>query len=227
MKLDNATAKVYFVGDSYSWIGGWVDGALQTGLNTFSAIVKNVNGTFTSPENTPLKNLNDKSIVYDNPSSIGTVMSFGPYGGSSVRTNYFKETVTNSTVFSIYSKGDCICGVEINNTLHGKSNGTKKIVDLKKAINHFEIYVANSSYYEATIVRCFKINDTIYGGAPEKGDLKYGIPFENPCMISSIMGLTGDAVDRIGFSFSQIEGHFQSKKLNRESLIELEKNPFF
>jgi monoamine oxidase len=224
MKLNNASAKVYFAGDSYSWIGGWVDGALQTGLNAFSSIVKNSNGTFTSPELTPLKNLNDKSIVYDNPSSNGTVMSFGPYGGASVGTTYFKETVTNSTTFSVYSNGGGICGLEINGKLHGKSNGAKKTVDLKESINHFEIYVMNSSYYKATIVRCFKINSTIYGGIPEKEDLKYDISLENPSQITSINGLTGDAADRIGFSFSQIENPHQPKKSKLEHLFELEKN---
>jgi tryptophan 2-monooxygenase len=36
---------VYLAGDSVSWSGGWVEGALQTGVNAACAVVKRLGGT--------------------------------------------------------------------------------------------------------------------------------------------------------------------------------------
>jgi tryptophan 2-monooxygenase len=37
---------VYLAGDSVSWSGGWIEGALHTGLNSVCAVLKRLNGTF-------------------------------------------------------------------------------------------------------------------------------------------------------------------------------------
>ncbi len=197
-------AQIYFAGDCYSWVGGWVEGALETGLNTFSAITENIGGKLSFPEISPLKNLNPKSIVYDNPSSNGKVLSFGPYGGVSTQTKYFNNRLdSNSSSFIVYSKENGICGIQIDEkTIHGTTSTNKKVVDLNEAITSFETVVTNSKDYNATIVRCFKINDTIYGIPPGKSDLYYSISLSNPSRIGSVMGLSGEAIVRIGFSFT-------------------------
>ena len=51
--LDPATDPgVYLVGDSVSWSGGWVEGALQTGVNAACAVAKRLGGTLSI--NSPL-----------------------------------------------------------------------------------------------------------------------------------------------------------------------------
>ena len=51
--LDPATDPgVYLVGDSVSWSGGWVEGALQTGVNAACAVAKRLGGTLSA--NSPL-----------------------------------------------------------------------------------------------------------------------------------------------------------------------------
>ncbi|WP_330441382.1 FAD-dependent oxidoreductase [Flavobacterium sp. C4GT6] len=203
--LNNNVAKIYFAGDSYSWVGGWVEGALQTGLNAFSSIVKNLNGTFTSPALSPLEHHNPKSIVYNNPSSIGTVMSFGPYGGASVKTIYYQEQIQSGSSFAIYTRGgDCISAITVNGKTYGSPDSNPIVINLSEPIDQFEIYAGYSNYYRATVVRCFKINGTTYGAVPHTDDMKYSLPLDNPSKITQIMGLHGDAIDRIGFSFEEI-----------------------
>ena len=221
MNMETNTAKIYFAGDSYSWIGGWVEGALQTGLNTFASIVNNLGGTFTASSYTPLEHHNVKSIVYDNPSTTGSVMSFGPYGGTSVKTSYFKEVITENSALTIYTKGgDCISGIEINGKSYGTTDlHTSKIVNLAEPITQFDIYVAYSDYYRATVVKCFIINGTLYGMTPAIEDMKYSIAFDNPSKITTISGLHGDAIDRIGFSFEELHHPQRSAKRSVENVM--------
>jgi tryptophan 2-monooxygenase len=49
--LDNL---VYVAGDCTSWTGGWADGALQSGLNCASGVIRSLNGTFTVSNNNPI-----------------------------------------------------------------------------------------------------------------------------------------------------------------------------
>ena len=51
---------IYLAGDSMSWAGGWVEGALQTGLNAAAAAAKRVGATL--PANSPLSQRKD---LYD------------------------------------------------------------------------------------------------------------------------------------------------------------------
>lgn len=44
---------VYLCGDGVSWIGGWVEGAMETGLNAAAAVVKRLGGTM-DEANSPL-----------------------------------------------------------------------------------------------------------------------------------------------------------------------------
>jgi len=44
---------VYLAGDSVSWSGGWVEGALQTGLNAASAVIRRIGGEL--PPGSPLE----------------------------------------------------------------------------------------------------------------------------------------------------------------------------
>ncbi len=224
--VNNNVAKIYFAGDSYSWVGGWVEGALETGLNAFSSIVKSLNGTFTSPAFSPLECHNSKSIVYDNPSTTGSVMSFGPYGGSSVKTIYFKEEITKESTFIIYTRGgDCISGIEINGKIYGSTDAyAKKTVNLIEPITQFDIYTAYSDYYRANVVKCFKINGTVYGATPAVGDTKYSLAFDNPSKITHIMGLHGDAIDRLGFSFEELQHPQLSAKRSVENVASTLKN---
>ncbi len=218
-------AKMYFAGDSYSWVGGWVEGALQTGLNSFTAIVESIKGAeLTSPKENPFNNMNPKAIVYDNSSSTGTVMSFGPYGGSSVHTNYFQEDIKQGDTFKVYSDLACVRGVEINNKLYGSMGMNSKVVDLSEPINICEIYVGTDKDYAWPIVRSFKLNNTLFGAEPKADDLKYSIPFSNPVQITSVMGLTGSVVDRIGFSFEVIENSEQPEKMEKMSRSHLTKS---
>ena len=226
MNMSNKNvAKVYFAGDSYSWVGGWVEGALQTGLNAFTAIVNSMQGTtLTNEQANPMNNMNPKSIVYDNPSSIGKVMSFGPYGGTSVHTGYFQEEIKPSDTFIVYSDDVSIRGVEINGRLHGSRGRDSKTVNLEEPISICEIYVINTRIYQNSVVRGFRINNTIYGLEPQEDNLRYSIPFSNPVRITSVMGLTGDAVDRMGFSFETLENSTQPETMERMSKSHLIKS---
>jgi tryptophan 2-monooxygenase len=49
---------VYLAGDSISWYGGWIEGALQTGINAACAAAKRLRGTVR--ENSPLTQKADR-----------------------------------------------------------------------------------------------------------------------------------------------------------------------
>lgn len=49
---------VYLCGDGVSWIGGWVEGAMETGLNCAAAVVKRLGGTM-DEANSPLSQQTD------------------------------------------------------------------------------------------------------------------------------------------------------------------------
>jgi tryptophan 2-monooxygenase len=46
---DSSDRGVYLAGDSVSWAGGWTEGALHTGLNAASAVVRRLGGSFSVP----------------------------------------------------------------------------------------------------------------------------------------------------------------------------------
>src|SRR5262249_10117858 len=48
---------IYLAGDSMAWAGGWIEGALQTGLNAAAAAAKRVGATL--PANSPLSQRKD------------------------------------------------------------------------------------------------------------------------------------------------------------------------
>lgn len=52
MSKDTDTG-VYICGDGVSWVGGWVEGAMETGLNAAAAVVKHLGGTM-DEEHSPL-----------------------------------------------------------------------------------------------------------------------------------------------------------------------------
>ena len=39
---------VYLAGDAVSWSGGWIEGALQTGINAATAVIKRSGGKFST-----------------------------------------------------------------------------------------------------------------------------------------------------------------------------------
>ncbi|MAN25934.1 MULTISPECIES: NAD(P)/FAD-dependent oxidoreductase [Mesonia] len=220
MDVSKDKAKIYFAGDSYSWVGGWVEGALQTGLNAFSAIATNMGGKLTANDYSPFENLNSESIRYDNPSWNDAVISFGPYGGSSVHTQPFNQPLSTNDSLVLHIQGNCICGVEVNQQLIGGKTGYKTVsINLAEPVEHLKLYVIDSDYYRATIVNCIEVNGEIYGGKPEEGALVYEMSFLSHMYFSNINGLTGDAVDRLGFSFSEpvLEKKSTSETANKVS----------
>ena len=59
------TGPLWIAGDCLSWAGGWVEGALHTGLNAAAAIAGNVfNGTFVSESYNPLAQLDKSPYTY-------------------------------------------------------------------------------------------------------------------------------------------------------------------
>jgi tryptophan 2-monooxygenase len=42
---------VFIASDDVSWIGGWVEGALQTGLNSATAVIKSLGGSVNTDQN--------------------------------------------------------------------------------------------------------------------------------------------------------------------------------
>jgi tryptophan 2-monooxygenase len=46
-----ADRKIYLAGDSLSYTGGWIEGAVQTGINAACAVIKSAGGTFYTPDN--------------------------------------------------------------------------------------------------------------------------------------------------------------------------------
>jgi tryptophan 2-monooxygenase len=57
---------VYVAGDGVSWLGGWTEGALQTGLNAACAAATRLGGTF--PNGSPVTD--QKSTLYDYAPSV-------------------------------------------------------------------------------------------------------------------------------------------------------------
>lgn len=52
---------IYLAGDSCSFTGGWVEGALQTGINAVCAVIRSVGGTLSTPRNP----IDDMAPQYD------------------------------------------------------------------------------------------------------------------------------------------------------------------
>ncbi|MCU0421979.1 MAG: FAD-dependent oxidoreductase [Bacteroidia bacterium] len=206
---DGSTAKVYFVGDSVSWVGGWVEGALTTGLNAFSAIVKDLGGKFTSEINNPFLHLNAKSILYDNTSATGFTSAVGPFGGCSTQVTPISEEITPTSAVFIYydasSRQGVINGLTINGNNYGtcSRNLTKVQVDLNTPITSVSIIACKEIDANGRL-RGFKLNDNYYGASPDnQNDILYSYTYEKPMQISSIKGMFGVDIDRIGFNLKQ------------------------
>jgi tryptophan 2-monooxygenase len=55
---------VYIAGSAISWTGGWIEGALQTGLNAAAAVVHSLDGEFTSQDYNPFTQLDADIYEY-------------------------------------------------------------------------------------------------------------------------------------------------------------------
>jgi tryptophan 2-monooxygenase len=198
-------AKVLFAGDSYSWVGGWVEGALTTGLNAFASIVQQVGGTFTNPTASPFANLNPKSIRYDNISETPFTMALGPFGGCSTGVMPINEEVTATSILTIFYDTNAVEGVINGLIINGKTFGTcegqlKSVaVNIQQPINSVTIYACRS-IDENGRVRGFKLNDQYYGANILNGDIPYSYYTATPMHIGELTGMFGHDIDRIGFN---------------------------
>lgn len=204
LSLNKSGAKVIFAGDSYSWVGGWVEGALTTGLNAFASIVENMGGSFTSPADNPLKHLNAKAIRYDNNSDTSNVMAVGPFGGCSTSVEPFDESIISGSSFTIFYDAEASRGILNGVQINGKTYGTctrnlKSVdVDLNQTVNEITIYACKEIDANGR-VRAFLINNTQYGANLQPGDIAYTIKFDVGMKITEIKGMSGHDIDRIGF----------------------------
>lgn len=64
---NNPDTGVYIAGDSISYTGGWIDGALQTGLNAVSAVVTSLGGTLSCATQSPIECLSPSLYTYETP----------------------------------------------------------------------------------------------------------------------------------------------------------------
>lgn len=56
----DADSGVYIAGDSVSWSGGWIEGALQTGMNAAAAVVHRLSKTYNLYDDNPLTQKRDQ-----------------------------------------------------------------------------------------------------------------------------------------------------------------------
>ena len=59
---EESDPKLYLAGDSFSWNGGWIEGALQSGLNAATAVM---HGAGLRPEKSPVTDLDPNLYKYD------------------------------------------------------------------------------------------------------------------------------------------------------------------
>lgn len=202
-------AKVFFVGDSYHWIGGWCEGAFQTSLNAFCAITKSVNRTLTDDTESPMKKLSPLLINYGNPGSNASVLPFGPVGGIGGVTAIY-EWIKNKEVTLYYTnmQEPIINGLRIGKKMYG-TLGTEGMSIMEQDINTVKtlrVYVCQSdtvSFLKTGRIRCIEINETVYGPKPRAEDFSYDVHVEGEGRkIVAITGVSGHDIDRIGFILS-------------------------
>ncbi len=60
----NTDTHLYIAGDSCSWSGGWIEGALHTGLNAAAAVIFSSGGTFSDKTSNPVKDVAPPIYTY-------------------------------------------------------------------------------------------------------------------------------------------------------------------
>lgn len=198
---DKPKAKIYFIGDSFHHIGGWVEGAFQTALNAFCAIATSVGSTVNNAGESPLL-LNPHQLIYDNPPNNAMSTSFGPHGGIGGPTN-FSEPITSATPVVVFSDQNRIRGIRIDNKLFGDNTNvptgtTIPSTDLQ-ALRSLQVVLFTSAEFPTGRLRCLTINGTTYGASPQPDDIPYAFASSESYMVSRIMGASSEDVDRIGF----------------------------
>lgn len=202
-------AKVYFVGDSYHWIGGWCEGAFQTSLNAFCAIAQSIDKPLSYPQESPLQQLSSFLIDYGNTASNASVLPFGPVGGVGGAAP-FNQSINGQQVTLFYTNSEepIINGLKIGENMYGTSGTVSEVIaqqDLDKVL-HIKIYVCQSNtiqFLNTGRVRCIEINGTIYGPEPKDDDTAYEVNLQGAGRkITTITGVSGHDIDRIGFVLS-------------------------
>lgn len=202
-------AKVYFVGDSYHWIGGWCEGAFQTSLNAFCAIAQSIDKPLSCPQESPMQRLSSFLIDYGNTASNASVLPFGPVGGVGGAAP-FSQSIGSQQVTLYYTNSEepIINGLKVGEQMYGTSGSVSKTVapqDLDN-VQDVKVYVCQSTtiqFLNTGRVRCFEINGTIYGPDPKDNDIIYEVNVQGSARkITTIMGVSGHDIDRIGFVLS-------------------------
>jgi len=198
-------AKLYFVGDSYHWTGGWVEGALQTSLNAFSAIASSVGANPGSSN--PLNNLKPSLYSYDNHANNFMVTAFGPYGGTGGNgpheINWNGTDPVNIYVIDEGHNIARITALEVGSQSYGTKVGSPIPVnpnDLKNA-SSIKIYVFTSDErptFTTGRLRCIEVNGTVYGAGLQGDEFSYNWSSATPNTVTSFKLCSGDNIDRLG-----------------------------
>lgn len=70
--------QVYLAGDSYSFTGGWTEGAIQTGVNAACAVIASLGGTlYSGAYGNPLNNQNPNNYNYDRVVPVRPLLQVG------------------------------------------------------------------------------------------------------------------------------------------------------
>jgi tryptophan 2-monooxygenase len=70
----NPDTGVYIAGDSISYTGGWIDGALQTALNAASAVVVSLGGSLNCSSQSPIECLSPSLYTYETPYPFSPIL---------------------------------------------------------------------------------------------------------------------------------------------------------
>ncbi|MGH8060187.1 MAG: FAD-dependent oxidoreductase, partial [Candidatus Entotheonellia bacterium] len=198
-------AKIYFVGDSYHWTGGWSEGAFQTALNAFCAIAHSVGVPPLS--GSPLDILSPHLFRYADHVDNAMITSFGPHGGTGGETPFDAPVGTGVSVqvYIIDDKSSIgrISALQVGGKTYGKPIGNPIPVGDLLAATSIKIYVfTNNSHQTFTTgrIRCIEINGKPYGASLQGGEFAYAWTSAggDAFTITSIMGCYGDNVDRMG-----------------------------